>query len=447
LGSAAHWVARCPDARQARGLASGAVGAALGVLAVVSLVLHGSVDGSEVLLWGRRVQLAGRGWEASAPTVDLLVAALAVGLAPVASHGPRTLAAILRLIALALAFLGMSEPLGLAALWGLQFVVAAGELRRLDEAHGGSAAKPFVRYQAPALGLVVLGTLALLFGFRSLGVTAWLMAIAVREAVIPFHGWLPTLIARAPLGLVIALVAPQPGVYAHLAVFGDMTGGALAHGFAAVGAFTGVLGAALGVVQNDARRAAGWLIVSQTGLIAFGLANESQVGRLGAVLSWQVMALAMSGYTMTIAALEARRGTLSLRVPGGSFARTPRMAVAFLLLGFSSVALPLTLGFVAEDLLVQGSVAEFPHVGFAVILATGLNGINVVRCFFVLFSGTERHTGEVDLTRREVWALSLVLGALLLGGVFPRLFVAGGPSPPGTAVHGHPGSPSEVTDR
>ncbi|MEZ6037891.1 MAG: proton-conducting transporter membrane subunit [Planctomycetota bacterium] len=103
---------------------------------------------------------------------------------------------------------------------------------------------------------------------------------------------------------------------------------------------------------------------------------------------------------MTLAALEARRGPLSLREAGGSFARTPRMAVAFLFLGFASVALPLTLGFVAEDLLVQGSVDEYPQVGFAVIVATALNGMSVMRCF-TLFSGTRRHRGEHDLTRSK----------------------------------------------
>ncbi|MEZ6037890.1 MAG: hypothetical protein R3F29_10445 [Planctomycetota bacterium] len=35
---------------------------------------------------------------------------------------------------------------------------------------------------------------------------------------------------RALLGLVVALIAPQPGVYAQLALLGDLTGGSLAHG-------------------------------------------------------------------------------------------------------------------------------------------------------------------------------------------------------------------------
>jgi NADH-quinone oxidoreductase subunit M len=147
---------------------------------------------------------------------------------------------------------------------------------------------------------------------------------------------------------------------------------------------------------------------------------------------------------MTIAALEARRGPLSLQEHGGSFARTPRMAVAFLFLGFSSVALPLTLGFVAEDLLVQGSIDEFPQIGLAVICATALNGVNVMRCFFVLFSGTRRHIGEHDLTRREAGALTTVMGILLLGGLAPRVFLGASAIESNSA---HPTHPAHSTQQ
>ncbi|MGB8329719.1 MAG: hypothetical protein WCE62_06295, partial [Polyangiales bacterium] len=79
----------------------------------------------------------------------------------------------------------------------------------------------------------------------------------------------------------------------------------------------------------------------------------------------------------------------------------------------------LTLGFVAEDLLVQGAVEEFPLLAFALILATALNGVSVIRAFFTLFSGSAKHIGESDLTRRETGALTVLMATLLLAGLFP----------------------------
>lgn len=432
LAVAARIVSRTADPRRSRRRAAAGIGVVAGALLLAELLAPYLGTGHAVAALGTHIAVDSHGWQATAPFVDLVVALLAVGLAPIATHRPRTLAVILDVIAASMAFLAFTDPLPLTALWIVSILLVGAELRRLDQERGFVGLRAFSRYQSASVVAAVAGTVALLTGAHTFGAAAWLVAIGVREAALPFHGWLPRVMERAPLGLVVALIAPQPGVYAQLVMLGDLTGGSMAHGFAVVGAVTAVLGAALGLAQHDARRAVAWLIVSQTGLCAFGLENQSDVGRTGAVLSWQVMALAMSGFVMTLAALEARRGTLSLREPGGSFARTPRMAVAFLFLGFASVALPLTLGFVAEDLLVQGSVDEYPQVGFAVILATALNGMSVMRCFFTLFSGTRRHRGEHDLTLLEATALTVAMGVLLVGGVAPRIFVD---EPPAAAGH------------
>jgi len=435
-------VAALDDARRARNFAFGVVAATALALGVTALVFRW-IGGAELHAYGLTLLCSAEGWRESSPFVDLLVALLAVGLAPVVSHAPRTIAAILQVIALALGILAVDDPLALGGLWCAQLVVVTLELRRLSRTGAPPLAAGFLRYQGLAALCLLGGLYALQRGWTEEGVLALLVAIALREAVVPAHGWLTTLVEHAPLGLVVALVAPQTGVYVQLSVLHEHTGGELAHVFAAAAAVTGVIGALLGVVQTSARRAAGWLVISQTGLIAFGLENHSEVGFTGAMLGWQVMALSSSGFLMTIAALEARRGALSLQQPGGSFARTPRMAVAFLFLGFASVALPLTLGFVAEDLLVQGSVEEFPQVWLAVILSTALNGYTVMRCFFVLFSGTRRHIGEQDLSRREIAAVSVVMGVLLIGGLFPRVFLPSGAHAAGS-VDAH--APAKTSD-
>jgi hypothetical protein len=407
----ARMVARVTNAQLARRNATLYVVALLVLLAALQGFAHWFPPAASANDMGLVLEWVSNDWHLTSPFVNLLVALLAIAMAPVQSHRPRTLGVILTVVALAIAFVSTDQPIVLTVLWAASIAVVGRELTRLNP--GDSlCARAFRRYQTISVIALALGTIALAAGYPMVGAGAWLLAIAVREASMPLHGWLPLVAERAPLGLFVAFVAPQTGVYAQLT-----------HVFAAVGAFTGILAAGLGVVQTSARRAAAWLVISQTGLIAFGLENTSEVGKAGAVLSWQVMALATSGFVMTIAALEARRGELSLRKPGGSFSRTPRMAVAFLLLGFASVALPLTLGFVAEDLLIQGSVDEYPLVGVAVILATALNGINVMRCFSILFSGTRSHAGEQDLTRLEASAVTTILAVLLLGGLWPRAFM------------------------
>ena len=51
---------------------------------------------------------------------------------------------------------------------------------------------------------------------------------------------------------------------------------------------------------------------------------------------------------MTIAALEARLGSLSIRTYSGGYQRTPLLATSFLFLGLAAVGFPGTLDFVGE---------------------------------------------------------------------------------------------------
>ena len=80
------------------------------------------------------------------------------------------------------------------------------------------------------------------------------------------------------------------------------------------------------------------------------------------------------------------------------------------------VGFPGTLGFVAAELLVDGAAEASPYVALAVALAGALNGIAVLRVYFLLFTGA-RHASSVRLRvgPRERLAI-LTLAALILGG-------------------------------
>jgi NADH-quinone oxidoreductase subunit M len=126
--------------------------------------------------------------------------------------------------------------------------------------------------------------------------------------------------------------------------------------------------------------------------------------------------LALGGFGLTLRALEARYGRLSLTDFRGLYDQSPALAICFALTGLASIGFPGTLGFVATELLVDGAVEANLTVGLAVVLATLLNGVAVVRAYFLLFTGA-RHASAVALTigPRERVAV-LTLAALILGG-------------------------------
>ncbi|MGH7201751.1 MAG: proton-conducting transporter membrane subunit [Planctomycetaceae bacterium] len=133
----------------------------------------------------------------------------------------------------------------------------------------------------------------------------------------------------------------------------------------------------------------------------------------------------MTGFGLTLRSLEARAGRLSLARFHGLYEHTPTLAALFLLTGLASVGFPGTFGFVGTELLIDGVVQTYSYVGTAVVFAAALNGIAVLRAYFLLFTGT-RHVTSISLRSR--WPERLAVFALtfliLVGGLFPQPEIA-----------------------
>lgn len=357
-------------------------------------------------------------WQALVPVIVSVIGIVAVAMTPIAGLASSTLARMLLVHVSSVALVMTRNPFVIALMWTASLLPVWLELR--SGKNSKPAARVFLLYSLPSAACVLVGVSmqaqALQGAFILLA-----LGIAIRQAVLPLHSWFLPFVQNAPLGMVVMFAVPQLGVLTHLHLLGGHLGPGAGHIIALGGAVTAVMASLLGVVQHSMRRALGFLIISQSGLMAFGLEATSVIASTGTLLMWIVMALAMAGFTMAIAALEARRGALDISVPNGNFSRTPMLATAFLLLGFATVGLPGTLGFVAEDLLVQGSVDRFPIRGMSLIVATAFNGITVMKSFFALFCGTPDHNNAPGLTVREKLALNSLLVLLVLAGLWPRL--------------------------
>jgi NADH-quinone oxidoreductase subunit M len=122
--------------------------------------------------------------------------------------------------------------------------------------------------------------------------------------------------------------------------------------------------------------------------------------------------------------LEARRGRLDLTTYHGGYERMPLLAISFLCMGLACTGFPGTLGFVGQELLVNGAVDAFPVMGFAVVIASALTGLAVLRMYFSLFCGRSDHSDmRLGLMRRESWTFVALVIVLVAFGLRPRPLV------------------------
>jgi NADH-quinone oxidoreductase subunit M len=260
-------------------------------------------------------------------------------------------------------------------------------------------------------------------------VGVWLIVVAalIRKGIVPFHAWVPEVFDHGRLGPAILFSAPQVGAYIAVVLIVPRASPDVLRTIALLALGTAVYGAALALVQTSARRACGYLFMSQSALVMAGLDCTSVSALAGGLLTWLSAGLAFAGLARCVLVLEARRGRLDLTTYHGGYERMSVLAITFLAMGLACTGFPGTLGFVGQELLVKGAVEAFPVMGFAVVIASALTGLAILRMYFSLFCGRAdalAHSGlALGLTRREAWTFIALVIALVAFGIAPRPLV------------------------
>jgi NADH-quinone oxidoreductase subunit M len=144
----------------------------------------------------------------------------------------------------------------------------------------------------------------------------------------------------------------------------------------------------------------------------------------GALVLWLSSGLAFAGLCRCTLALEARRGRLDLRIYHGGYEHMPVLAASFLLMGLACSGFPGTLGFIGEELLVDGATEMFPILGYGVIIAGALTGLGVFRMYLSLFCGSRESSPRMAILPREAWAFSALTALLVIAGLVPNAIVS-----------------------
>jgi NADH-quinone oxidoreductase subunit M len=285
----------------------------------------------------------------------------------------------------------------------------------------------YVLHMALFVGLLVVGWTAIELEGHASGPAPWwatvplLAAILIRCGTVPAHCWITDWFEHASPGIALLHVTPLAGVYAAVRLVLPIAPAWVLQSIGTVSLATAVYAAAMATIQRETRRFFAHLFISHSALVLVGLELHSELSLTAALCLWFSVILSLGGFGLTLRALEARVGRVSLTDFHGLYEHSPTLAVCFLLTGLASVGFPFTIGFISTELLVDSAVEMSPYVGIAVVAAAALNGIAVLRAYFLLFTGA-RHVSTVSLgigVRERIAVLTLA--ALILGGgVFPQ---------------------------
>jgi NADH-quinone oxidoreductase subunit M len=248
-----------------------------------------------------------------------------------------------------------------------------------------------------------------------------LLAVLIRSGMAPVHCWLTDLFENATLGTALLTAAPLPGMYLAARLLLPIAPDWILQSMGLVSLFTAVYAGGMALVQRETRRFFCYLFLSHAALVLVGLEMVTIIGVTGALCLWLSVGLSLGGLGLTIRAVEARCGRVLLDDFLGLYEHMPLVAICFFLTAIGSVGFPGTLGFVGAELLIDGAVEAYPYIGAAVIVAATLNGIAIVRAYFLIFTG-KRHSTTISLSMRlrERIAILTLVALILGGGLWPQ---------------------------
>lgn len=239
-----------------------------------------------------------------------------------------------------------------------------------------------------------------------------LLAAATKSAQVPFHFWLPN-----------AMVAPTPvSAYLHSATMVKAGVYLLARlnplfvdhpwwqpSLLIVGGTTAVTGALLAVVQRDLKRMLAYSTISALGTLVFALGNGPAVHK-AFTLFLLAHALYKGGAFLVAGIVEHTTHTRQLDELAGLMRSLPTVAVTTVFVVVAALGLPPSLGFLAKETVLEGSL-ETTARGGPVIVTAALVGQGAVA--WLLLRPFLARTRITPVDHRP--SVKLLTGPLLLG--------------------------------
>jgi len=271
---------------------------------------------------------------------------------------------------------------------------------------------------------------------QSLLFLAFFIAFAVKVPMFPLHTWLPDAHVQAPTGgsVILAGVLLKMGTYGFIRfaipLFPEVavTYAGLIGVFAVIGI---IYGALVAMVQKDVKKLVAYSSISHLGFVVLGIFAFTKAGMTGAIYQMLNHGISTGALFLLVGIIYERRHTKEIKEFGGLTKVMPLYAVIFLIATLSSIALPMTNGFVGEFLILSGSYVSRVmrwSSPLVVLASTGvILGAGYMLWMFkrVMFGPLENEKNKnlKDLSLREFSYLFPLIVMVFVMGIYPNFFL------------------------
>lgn len=263
---------------------------------------------------------------------------------------------------------------------------------------------------------------------------AFSLAFAIKVPVFPVHTWLPDAHVQAPTAgsVILAGVMLKMGTYGFLRFVLPMFPDAVQHWgwvFLVLGVMGIVYGALVAMVQVDVKKLVAYSSVSHMGYVMLGLFVLSSYGINGGIFQMLAHGVSTGGLFLMVGMIYERTHSREIAKYGGLAKAMPVYTILFLIITFSSIAVPMTNGFVGEFLILLATFGYNSGLGAIAVTGVILGAAYMLWMVKKVFFGpagelVDGSHGELkDLNPREIAVLVPILVLIFWMGVFPNHFL------------------------
>lgn len=272
------------------------------------------------------------------------------------------------------------------------------------------------------------------FSLQTLLFFAFALAFAIKVPVFPFHTWLPDAHVEAPTpgSVILAGVMLKMGTYGFLRWTIPLFPEAATYWawlFLLVGVIGIVYGALVAMVQPDIKKLVAYSSVSHMGYVLIGLFTFNEFGVGGGLYQMLNHGISTGALFLLVGMIYERTHSREISRYGGLAGVLPVFTICFFIITMSSIAVPLTNGFVGEFLILLGTFKAEEVFAYVAVSGVVLGAVYMLWMFKRVFFGEkgelvkDEHHPLHDLNFREIAVMVPLIIMVFWMGLFPNHFL------------------------
>lgn len=262
---------------------------------------------------------------------------------------------------------------------------------------------------------------------------AFALAFAIKVPMFPFHTWLPDAHVEAPTpgSVILAGVMLKMGSYGFMRLGLPLFPEAMDYWawlFLVISAFGIIYGALVAMVQPDIKKLVAYSSVSHMGYVMLGLFAFNVYGLSGGLYQMLNHGISTGALFLLVGMIYERTHSREISGYGGLASAAPIYTILFVIVTMSSIAVPLTNGFVGEFLILLGTYMAEPTYAYVAVLGVILGAAYMLWMVKRVFFGTpgplvEKYSGKLDINLREAVVMAPLILLIFWMGILPNTFL------------------------